>query len=92
MQTRRVQQNNLVIFPGQNPQNSVPGSLGFGTDYGDLLTEKMIKQGRFAGIWRTDDCDDSGTESVILYTVEGQAFSGHKYQSKVINDKVSITC
>ena len=64
MQSRGVQEENLVIVVVEDPHYPIAGSLGFGSDNWYFLAQKAVHKCRFARIGRTDDCHHSGFDLI----------------------------
>ena len=54
-----IQQDHLELWVIDQAQDPVPGGLRFGSHDGELLPDKCIHQGAFAGIWAAQYCDVS---------------------------------
>ena len=60
---RRIENDDLIIVPGQNAQDPVTRCLRFPSDDGDLLPDERVEQGGFADIRLADDGHISAAES-----------------------------
>ncbi len=70
MYSRGIHKDDLVALSGKYSENSVPGRLGLGRCYGNLLLQQLIEQSRLSDVRRPYDSDVSGFE--LFFSLETQ--------------------